>query len=165
MSGRNESESVAALDRNRWPDCSGMGGRFAPEYAINLKTNLARCFRCEKNFNPIDIVMIVNQIDFVETVTLLLDFQKKSVPAAKPRCEAHVSSHISQPSVANKSPDGLVPIGDLLPEIVKKIKKDCEKTRNEKTDPPVTKPADDISKLEQIVENLSRLIQELKANH
>ena len=33
MSGRNESESVAALDRNRWPDCSGMGGRFAPEYA------------------------------------------------------------------------------------------------------------------------------------
>ena len=63
--------------------------------------------------------MIVNQIDFVETVTLLLDFQKKSVPAAKPRCEAHVSSHISQPSVANKSPDGLVPIGDLLPEIVK----------------------------------------------
>ena len=36
MSGRNESESVAALDRNRWPDCSGMGGRFAPEYAIDV---------------------------------------------------------------------------------------------------------------------------------
>ena len=37
--------------------------------AINLKTNLARCFRCEKNFNPIDIIMIVKKIDFVETVT------------------------------------------------------------------------------------------------
>lgn len=25
--------------------------------ATNPKTNLARCFRCEKNFNPIDMVM------------------------------------------------------------------------------------------------------------
>jgi hypothetical protein len=132
--------------------------------AINLKTNLARCFRCEKNFNPIDIIMIVRQTNFVETVNLLLDYQKKSVPADKTSSEAHVFSHISQPSVANRPPGRLAPIGDLLPEIVEKIKKEYGKTKNEKTGPPVIQPADDISKLEQIVENLSQLIHDLKAN-
>ena len=36
--------------------------------ATNPKTNLARCFRCEKNFNPIDMVMLVQGIGFVEAV-------------------------------------------------------------------------------------------------
>jgi DNA primase len=39
--------------------------------ATNPKTNLARCFRCEKNFNPIDIVMIVHHCDFKEAVMFL----------------------------------------------------------------------------------------------
>ncbi|MBC8555458.1 MAG: hypothetical protein H8D23_38070 [Candidatus Brocadiales bacterium] len=40
--------------------------------AINPKTNLARCFRCEKNFNPIDMVMTVHQCTFIEAVRLLI---------------------------------------------------------------------------------------------
>ncbi len=36
--------------------------------AINSKTNLARCFRCEKNFNPTDMVMQVNHCNFKEAV-------------------------------------------------------------------------------------------------
>jgi len=36
--------------------------------ATNPKTNLARCFRCERNFNPIDLVMIVKGFGFVESV-------------------------------------------------------------------------------------------------
>ena len=39
--------------------------------ATNPKTNLARCFRCEQNFNPIDIVMIVHRCDFKEAVKFL----------------------------------------------------------------------------------------------
>ena len=39
--------------------------------ATNPRTNLARCFRCKKNFNPIDMVMIVNRCDFIEAVKLL----------------------------------------------------------------------------------------------
>lgn len=39
--------------------------------ATNPKTNLARCFLCEKNFNPIDLVMIVKDIGFVESVRYL----------------------------------------------------------------------------------------------
>ena len=39
--------------------------------ATNLSTNLARCFRCERNFNPIDLVMIVKGVGFVESVNYL----------------------------------------------------------------------------------------------
>lgn len=39
--------------------------------ATNPKTNLARCFRCKRNFNPIDIVMLVQGCSFLEAVKLL----------------------------------------------------------------------------------------------
>jgi DNA primase len=39
--------------------------------ATNQKTNLARCFRCEKNFNPIDMVMEVNRVGFIDAVEYL----------------------------------------------------------------------------------------------
>jgi DNA primase len=39
--------------------------------ATNPKTNLARCFLCEKNFNPIDMVMVVKQISFNKAVDYL----------------------------------------------------------------------------------------------
>lgn len=42
--------------------------------ATNPKTNLARCFRCETNFNPIDLVMSVKGIGFVESVKYLKPF-------------------------------------------------------------------------------------------
>jgi DNA primase len=39
--------------------------------ATNPKTNLARCFRCEQNFNPIDMVMIVKRYNFRQAVEFL----------------------------------------------------------------------------------------------
>ena len=39
--------------------------------ATNPKTNLARCFLCEKNFNPIDMVMVVKKISFSKAVDYL----------------------------------------------------------------------------------------------
>lgn len=39
--------------------------------ATNPKTNLARCFRCKKNFNTIDMVMLVLNVDFLESVNFL----------------------------------------------------------------------------------------------
>ena len=44
--------------------------------ATNPETNLARCFRCKRNFNPIDMVMVVEKKTFLEAVarlTSLLD--------------------------------------------------------------------------------------------
>lgn len=52
--------------------------------ATNPRTNLARCFRCKKNFNPIDMVMIVNQWDFIEAVKFLkLLLREKEDPSAQ----------------------------------------------------------------------------------
>lgn len=39
--------------------------------ATNPRTNLGRCFRCERNFNTIDMVMICKGIRFVECVKYL----------------------------------------------------------------------------------------------
>ena len=39
--------------------------------ATNPKTNLARCFRCERNFNTIDMVMIYKGLKFVDGVKYL----------------------------------------------------------------------------------------------
>jgi DNA primase len=39
--------------------------------ATNQKTNLARCFRCQKNFNPIDMVMQVKRVGFIDAVEYL----------------------------------------------------------------------------------------------
>ena len=42
--------------------------------ATNPKTNLARCFRCSTNFNPIDLVMTVKKYTFLEAVAFLVKF-------------------------------------------------------------------------------------------
>ncbi len=39
--------------------------------AVNPKTNLGRCFRCEKNFNTIDMVMAWRNTGFVDSVKYL----------------------------------------------------------------------------------------------
>ncbi len=45
--------------------------------ATNSRTNLARCFRCQKNFNPIDITIAVNKCTFKEAVEHLEDIREK----------------------------------------------------------------------------------------
>ncbi len=38
---------------------------------VNPNTNLARCFRCERNFNTIDLVMAVRGFGFKDSVLFL----------------------------------------------------------------------------------------------
>ena len=42
------------------PECS------ESQTSVNPKTNLARCFRCQRNWNPIDFTMDVSRIEFIE---------------------------------------------------------------------------------------------------
>jgi DNA primase len=44
--------------------------------AVNPKSNMGRCFRCEKNFNTIDVVMIWQNTGFVESVKYLQQILK-----------------------------------------------------------------------------------------
>ena len=57
--------NVNAILRFRCPLC----GNF--HTATKHETNLARCFDCQKNFNPIDLVMTVGKCSFVDAVELL----------------------------------------------------------------------------------------------
>lgn len=51
------------------PLCGGF------DTATNPKTNLARCFACQQNFNTIDITMTVNHQNFREAVQFLKGIQ------------------------------------------------------------------------------------------
>jgi len=44
---------------------------------IKQETNLARCFRCDKNFNTIDMVIAVRNPDFVNAVGFLRQFHEE----------------------------------------------------------------------------------------
>ncbi len=36
--------------------------------AVNPRTNLGRCFRCERNYNAVDLFIIVGKLSFLEAV-------------------------------------------------------------------------------------------------
>ena len=57
--------NINAILRFRCPLC----GNF--HTATNHETNLARCFDCKQNFNPIDLVITVGKCSFVDAVELL----------------------------------------------------------------------------------------------
>ena len=62
---RNDHE----LLRFRCPLCDNF------HTATNHKTNLARCFDCKNNFNPIDLVMTVENCGFLDAVKILRNLQ------------------------------------------------------------------------------------------
>lgn len=62
---RLETRSSNKLVRFRCPLCHGF------HTATKAKTNLARCFDCKRNFNPIDLVMAVSRYGFVDSVEFL----------------------------------------------------------------------------------------------
>ena len=52
--------------------------------ATNPRTNLARCFRCEENFNPIDLVMVVHRFNFVDAVEFLIELRDRRRQGYRP---------------------------------------------------------------------------------
>jgi len=112
--------------------------------AVNPETNLARCFRCEKNFNTIDLVMVITQSDFVHSIRFLKEYQQKNTPnqiqPIKPNAKARENA--------------LEHIGNVLKTIL--------------PSKPITGPggsgenvSDRILALEQKFERLAQLIEEI----
>lgn len=75
---RNHVDIVAAIRDLDLPNKNSEGelrflcprcGEFRT--AVNPATNLGRCFRCEVNFNPIDLVMAVDRVSFLDAVRYL----------------------------------------------------------------------------------------------
>ncbi len=59
------SKEIEGIFRFLCPHCNEFNT------ATNPRTNLARCFRCQRNFNPIDIVMAVERCSFIDAVRIL----------------------------------------------------------------------------------------------
>ena len=53
------------------PLCAGT------DTGINQRINLSRCFSCARNFNTIDLTMLVRKLDFVSSVQLLQRYQAR----------------------------------------------------------------------------------------
>lgn len=72
------NKEVEGVFRFLCPQC----GEF--QTAVNPKTNLSRCFRCQENFNTIEIVMKDKQINFVQSVKFLKQLFGESVSQILP---------------------------------------------------------------------------------
>jgi hypothetical protein len=75
---RNEIGLPSLLPQLEWPHKTRDGrlcllcprcGEFLT--VVNPRTNLARCFPCEVNFNTIDLTMSIRECDFVTAVHFL----------------------------------------------------------------------------------------------
>lgn len=75
---RNEIPVVGLLQRLQWPhkvreeefvflcpQCEEMIAK------VNPVTNLGRCFACERNFNTIELTMMIEDLEFVPTINRL----------------------------------------------------------------------------------------------
>ena len=89
--------------------------------AVKPETNLARCFRCEKNFNTIDLVMIIRKRDFVESVRFLQDYHKSASVSqsgdyrtATNGSDAHDGSQMKCADQSEHSNNSPVHIGHIL---------------------------------------------------
>jgi DNA primase len=70
---------------------------------VNPATNLARCFACEKNYNTIDLVMLVKKLDFIHSVKFLKTiYEQKNNPATP------------LPSIIQPSTGQPISIGNIL---------------------------------------------------
>ena len=82
---RNDIPIAWLIQQLDWP-CKTRQGRFVflcprcneTESSVNPRTNLARCFHCETNFNPIDFTMCAWQCDFRDAVEYLVPLLRKA---------------------------------------------------------------------------------------
>ncbi|MHC4330548.1 MAG: CHC2 zinc finger domain-containing protein [Planctomycetota bacterium] len=139
--------------------------------AVNPKTNLARCFRCQENFNTIDLVMTIRKLDFVESVRFLQDYHKGAPVCqsgdyrkAAAGTNAHEHPQMKCADRSGDSKNSLVHIGNILDRITP--------SKRERTSPGCNRSVqrsmvdDRILKLEQKVDRLSHQIEKiLKAIH
>ena len=134
--------------------------------AVNPKTNLARCFRCEQNFNTIDLVMIIRKLDFVESVRFLQDYHKSASVSqsddyrkATTGCDAHGGSQMKCADRSENSNNSPVHIGNILDRMVP--------SKRERIPPGCNRPAqqnmanDRILRLEQKVDRLFHQIENI----
>ena len=148
------------------PLCKGF------DTAVNPKTNLARCFCCEKNFNTIDLVMLIRQADFVQSVTFLQSIlQKDSVSHERGDLDTisgsnpQDGSRMKRKTASGKSDRSPCRIGEILGSVLPPGNGGISEKQSDEYKPnkpvAVHQKADEnrIVKLEQQLEYLGRQIK------
>ena len=106
------------------PLCGGF------DTSILVKNNLARCFACKRNFNPIEIVMEHLRLGFVESANWLKDRHARTVhetPAAYRKDKASPSSIGSVLSGILSPPPSPETPASTIPERIANLEKKVEK--------------------------------------
>lgn len=142
--------------------------------AVNSKTNLARCFRCEKNFNTIDLVMLIRQADFVQSAKFLQSIHQKDSVCENRGDLATISgsnpqdgSRMKRKTASEKSDSGLCSIEKILGDVLSPKHGDISEKRSIEYKP--RKPLasrqkadeDRIVKLEKQLECLGHQIEKI----
>lgn len=110
---------------------------------INPKTNLARCFSCEKNYNTIDFVMTIKGWGFIDSVTYLETLKNDiQLPETKPSCSTEIVKQ-------NK----MIPISDIF--------KSLASPGNSPYEPSPKREDQAIMQLEQKITDLERIVKTL----
>lgn len=120
------------------PICGGI------ETSINAPHNLARCFACQQNFNPVELVMHQLNIGFVNSIKWL----KNNMSAMPDYPETYASN------VDNAQPTA---IGDILSEVMSlpHMKTDAQHLES---------IIDRITRLEHQVRNLYSTLNKLQSS-
>ena len=109
--------------------------------SINANHNLARCFECRQNFNPIEFVMHQRRISFVDSVKWLK--QNSQIP---------VHSKISAAKHPSSNPAS---IGQVLSAVLPPLKNKAA------ADPDIASLTKRVCVLEQRLQQLDLLVKQL----
>ena len=111
--------------------------------SVNTGHNLARCFSCQRNFNPIELVMHQLKINFVDSVNWL----QGRMP----------SVHQYTPATNKTSNAGPCAIGDILSHVIPSL------PPSEPLTPSMESLVKRISHLEHRLRHLDRVVSELQS--
>ncbi|MDP2645484.1 MAG: DNA primase [Desulfobacterales bacterium] len=131
--------------------------------AVNPPTNLARCFACEANFNPIDMVIAVQHTSFVEAVTFLENYQTIPSPDQKQGHKKDRPGPAPAESAWNRSGEKPVAIGNILSGLMDKTDTHSPELCKLGLFSQNTPLAQRIIKLEQDVHLLSEQLHQIKS--
>lgn len=130
------------------PVCRGF------DTGVNPATNLARCFGCEKNYNTIDLVMLVKKSKFIHSVKFLKTcYEQKNNPATPP------------PSISQLPASQPISIGHILktmvPALQNRIEIPSPTTKNQLT---IEMLNERLQQIEHQVIHLTEKINAIKPN-
>jgi DNA primase len=162
------SKIIEGYFRFLCPLCNGL------DTCVNPETNLARCFRCEKNYNTIDLVMLIKGWDFVQSIKFLkkiyngMSASRYNIPleAESDKVSQDSSRNESTPQI-EKSDNKPEHVGKILGNILSKHSVDypekrlINNNRKEKISLEHNITKDRILKLEQKVDLLVHQIEKM----